>query len=685
MADPALLAEAYKRGLLPPDKKAAYEEAMRRGLVGGDQNQATPKPAVKPTNRTMGENVLGFMSTLNRSLLIGDEISAGATTARNVLTGRTPLADARGDFDRNMAREREQEATYSAEHPVAANVLARGIGNSALMAVPGAKTVQGGTLAGNMARGALGAATAGAAYGLADAGTIEERGQAARRNALSPVTLAIGAGAGALATPKRAPPAKKTAMVDTVERFDKAGVTPSLVATKGQGAASVTKAVAENPIAGIPSRMRMDRNIQETAASAERTAGKFGQAGERGAVGDAVQEGVKGFNARFSQRASKLYDSAFDAIDAGQSSQLATTKNAADLRNARMANFGTQPAAVIEPVKTASTLRQMSGRVNSQQLSKIITDPRVASIADALESGGRDVRFGDLRALRTWVREAQKNETLRQGIDAAGLQRMEGALTDDIITNAEKLAGPQAARRLRQADQFYRLGSQRIEGALQNFVGKGSAAPKAGEATYDLIIRAASDKGGADAARLLALKKSLTPEEWGDVSATAIAQMGKPTAGAADLGDFSVSRFVTGYESLSGRGKAALFGTGDLRREIENLVSVASDLKGVERASNASKTAVGAQAVGTIAGLANPSTTVPTAGLLTAMGLTGEAMTNPKVVRALAKKIKDQAAKAATGPASAKVSAPVAARLERLGALAGSQPERRNALAIAPR
>lgn len=33
MADPALLAEAYKRGLLPADKAAAYEEAMRRGLV----------------------------------------------------------------------------------------------------------------------------------------------------------------------------------------------------------------------------------------------------------------------------------------------------------------------------------------------------------------------------------------------------------------------------------------------------------------------------------------------------------------------------------------------------------------------------------------------------------------------------------------------------------------------------
>lgn len=39
------LAEAYKRGLLPPDKKAAYEEAQRRGLVGAQPAQSpTPQP-----------------------------------------------------------------------------------------------------------------------------------------------------------------------------------------------------------------------------------------------------------------------------------------------------------------------------------------------------------------------------------------------------------------------------------------------------------------------------------------------------------------------------------------------------------------------------------------------------------------------------------------------------------------
>lgn len=45
-----MLAEAYRRGLLPPDRKAAYEEAMRRGLVGDGKAAKAPvaKPAPQP-------------------------------------------------------------------------------------------------------------------------------------------------------------------------------------------------------------------------------------------------------------------------------------------------------------------------------------------------------------------------------------------------------------------------------------------------------------------------------------------------------------------------------------------------------------------------------------------------------------------------------------------------------------
>ncbi|QDH50424.1 hypothetical protein [Caulobacter phage KcrB] len=45
-----LLAEAYRRGLLPPERKAAYEEAVRRGLIAGQSAPKAPvaKPAPQP-------------------------------------------------------------------------------------------------------------------------------------------------------------------------------------------------------------------------------------------------------------------------------------------------------------------------------------------------------------------------------------------------------------------------------------------------------------------------------------------------------------------------------------------------------------------------------------------------------------------------------------------------------------
>lgn len=45
-----LLAEAYRRGLMPPERKAAYEEALRRGLLGG----AAAAPKGKPTGLLEG-------------------------------------------------------------------------------------------------------------------------------------------------------------------------------------------------------------------------------------------------------------------------------------------------------------------------------------------------------------------------------------------------------------------------------------------------------------------------------------------------------------------------------------------------------------------------------------------------------------------------------------------------------
>jgi hypothetical protein len=87
-----MLAEAYKRGLLPPDQKAAYEEAQKRGLVGGTARVAqeiTGNPL-----RGTGFGLLGLDVRKAASNIlpgIGNAIKGTAETA-----GKAALAVAEG-------------------------------------------------------------------------------------------------------------------------------------------------------------------------------------------------------------------------------------------------------------------------------------------------------------------------------------------------------------------------------------------------------------------------------------------------------------------------------------------------------------------------------------------------------------------------------------------------------------
>lgn len=498
----------------------------------------------------------------------------------------------------------------------------------------------------------------------------------------------LGARPGALRTPTPRPPAAKSnPMIERVEAFDRAGVTPSVsTATGGKGSAMVTNTVAENPIAGAPTRARLRRNVDEVREGADRIAAGYGA--NRGAqiAGENVQRGIKSFArdtsigptrtgdparaTSFKAKADMLYDEAFAPIlraedranlqvmeQSGRAETASRTNNVnAAVSEALIAKGGAgaapkptvrvragsapSPRPSVTPDQTIESLRAQAGRVNAPALAEIVTDPRVKRILGALESDPYSVRFEDLRALRTWVREAQRDPQLRQGMSQAGLQQMEGALTADIYTNAERLAGPKALRDLQRADDFYRAGSSRIQNALQAFDDAGS-----GEGAYARIIQAAGSGSTADVRKLASLKRSLGSEEWGDVAATTIKRLGQPTKGAMEgvpTGEeFSIANFVSNYAAMSERGREIMFGsvggggsraTG-LKAELDNLVDVAGALKGVEKGANASKSAVAGQTLVTLGG---GLTNLPlTAQVLSGMAITGEMMTNPAAVRAL--------------------------------------------------
>lgn len=174
MADPALLAEAYKRGLLPSDKAAAYEEAVRRGLVsnsfaGGKMSAKGPLGLAAAT-----------AATINEAVPFADELSAGVGAVADTLQGK-------GDFGQNWTRQREMQQGMQAglrDKSRLASNLATGTGY-VIQAVPALATggaaaaPQAGNIFARVGARAAKNATVGAGYAAANAfasrGTLPER------------------------------------------------------------------------------------------------------------------------------------------------------------------------------------------------------------------------------------------------------------------------------------------------------------------------------------------------------------------------------------------------------------------------------------------------------------------------------------------------------------------------------
>lgn len=190
--------------------------------AGDGWGVVSTKPARK---RGWMDEVAGGMANLNRGLLVGDELAAAGGVVTSVLTGRKPLsslADPAKSYREELGYQRRTEDDFSAQRPRAA-ALARGTGNALTLAAPvgpGAQAfAQGGRMA-NALRGATLASATGAGAAALDRGTPEERLRAASSASVDPLTLALGAAGGALATPRARKAPKPTQGAEaTVERL----------------------------------------------------------------------------------------------------------------------------------------------------------------------------------------------------------------------------------------------------------------------------------------------------------------------------------------------------------------------------------------------------------------------------------------------------------------------------------
>jgi hypothetical protein len=417
------------------------------------------------------------------------------------------------------------------------------------------------------------------------------------------------------------------------------GVTPSLASANSsdRALALTTNAVADNMLAGFPSRRRLQRASQEVRDAAQDVSAGYGRGQSMETAGRRVQEGIErtagttgatppaGVNPMrlstrdmgFQTKSELVFDQALRPIEA----------NAARLNN------------------TAAELQRLAQRADSPEVRAFNADSVMSRLRATVTRLQRRAQNGapptlrDIRELRRGVREAQSR--VRVGpdtVDNAALRRMEAALTRDMYD----AAGP-AARDLQAADRYYARGMERID-AVRRVVDPTNPA-----ATMQQILRAATPKT-ENTRFLAAIRSALPDDEWRVIAASLIDDMGRPLAGAkgwvAEQG-FSVERFATSYRAMSPRARRILFGSRggqggrsaatmrQLADDLDNLAQVADAQKGVAAGMNNSGSLGHGQNLITAAALVNPGAWG--AAILAALGgvLTGEMLTNPAFVRFL--------------------------------------------------
>ncbi len=381
-----------------------------------------------------------------------------------------------------------------------------------------------------------------------------------------------------------------------INQLDQAGVSPTVPAVfQGRTSQTLTNTLREVPGSADIIQSGLTRSGTQAAASAERIAAATGTASTRLAGGEALIRGAERFVGNVQADISLSADRITEIIKTPVRDLVAAEGEGFLLKSNAMLQRVDGFFDGTETVRVDEAMNALAGSAQKFDLAELgeeFTSPRFQRWANLIRESGGTLSYNDLRLFRTEVgRLLRKPEILLgESLDSEALKKLYGALSDDLM-EAAKEVGPDAVQAVQQADDFYREGAETIRTTL----GKLLKLDASGEATFDLLLRRAGDKGSANIRELQALREAIPDDEWAEVASAVIRELGRPTAANVDrLADanFSVTSFMTNFNRLSDDGKQVLFGGREgLLDELDNLADVVTRLRQTERLMNVSGTA----------------------------------------------------------------------------------------------
>ena len=438
---------------------------------------------------------------------------------------------------------------------------------------------------------------------------------------------AAGAATGAAAVrgAARGGAAGRQAMQDNLSTFKVAGTTPSLgQATGNRAIQGFENLLGSTPGgAGIIAR-KAEKLTDDVGAgvttAVEKVAPKIGADVAGGAIKGGIV-GSGGFVERFKTTSTQLYND----VDRYLPPDLRVTPQAT----------ATKLEELTTPIQGAE---KVSGGLQNAKVARIRED----LTADLAANKGA-LPYQALKKLRTKVGSMLESSELLTDIPKAEIKQLYGALTDDMRAAATQ-AGPQALKAFERANQYTRAGHKRIEGHLQSIASKVNP-----EDVYGAAL--SGTKEGASTLR--AVKRSLKPDEFRIVAATALNRLGRATPGKQnDLGEsFSTETFLTNWNRMSPEARRELLsgyqGAGEIEHSLNATAKVATNIREGSKmwanpSGTAGKVAAGASMTGIGYSLGSGSFKTA-AGIFAGMGaanLTARTFTNPARVKWIAEATK---------------------------------------------
>ncbi len=364
----------------------------------------------------------------------------------------------------------------------------------------------------------------------------------------------VGGGIGGATTAARTP---RPDFEETFASFQRLGLTPT-AATTGAGGktAKWLEANALPQAIGSANKMQktMEGNLTQFTKKQQEIAANFGApAVKKAEMGEDLQKTVlEGWQGR-KEEAGKI----FNAI--GQA-------------------FG--PNDKFAPSNLLNTLNKPIGSASTREVQAMTNAPELQELDHLLTQTGGQLSYSDMIALKSKFGD-MLDPRYAKPVNKAQIGQIVEALDRDIEGTIKTLGNKDVVHDWQYAKATYANAMQDYQQAFKKLLGTREM-PVNAERVYDIMVRQAGIKVGADMESFKRTWSQLGKAKQGDLSATVLSHMGnKDPSKLGDMEGFSLPTFLTNYKNLSTDAKDMMFrqtGNQALEKSLDDLVLAANKM-----------------------------------------------------------------------------------------------------------